>query len=40
MFGFVMQIFILIMMIFGFNLSNVNPIKCVSMSNEECRLRP
>ena len=28
------------MMFFGCNISNVNPLKCVSMSNQECRIRP
>ena len=27
------------MMFFGYNLSNVNPLKCVSMSNQECKVR-
>ena len=28
------------MMFFGYNLSNVSPLKCVSMSNQECKVRP
>ena len=43
MFGFVKQISISAMMflkqIFA-NLSNANPLKCVSMSNQECKIRP
>ena len=40
MFGFVKQIFVLAMILFGCNLSNVNPLKCVSMSNQKCIVRP
>ena len=28
------------MMLFGFNLSSVNPLECVSMNNQECKVRP
>ena len=28
------------MMFFGGNLSNVNSLKCVSISNQECKVRP
>ena len=34
MFRFVKQIFVSAMMYFSCNLSNVNPLKCVSMSNQ------
>ena len=40
MFGFVKQIFISAMMFFGCNLSNVNSLKCISMNNQECKVRP
>ena len=40
MFGFVKQIFISAMMFFGCNLSSVNPLKCISMNNQECKVRP
>ena len=40
MFEFVKQIFISAMMFFGCNLSNVNSLKCVSMNNQECKVRP
>ena len=40
MFEFVKQIFISTMMLFGCNLSNVNWLKCVSMNNQECRVKP
>ena len=39
MFRFVKQIFISTMMFFG-SLSNVNPLECVSMKNQECKVRP
>ena len=38
MFGFAKQIFISAMF-FG-SLSSVNPLKCVSMNNQECKVRP
>ena len=40
MFGFVNRIFVSTMMFFGCILSNVNPLKCVSMKNQECKIRP
>ena len=40
MFEFVKQIFISAMMSFGCNLSNVNSLKCISMNNQECKVRP
>ena len=39
MFGFVKQIFISAMMFFGCNLPNVNSLKCISMNNQECKVR-
>ena len=36
MFEFVKQIFVSAMVCFSCNSSNVNPLKCVSMSNKEC----
>ena len=39
MFKFVKQIFISTMMFFG-SLSNVNSLECVSMKNQECKVRP
>ena len=33
------QIFISTLMFFS-SLSNVNPLECVSMSNEKCKVRP
>ena len=40
MFGFVKQIFFVAMMFFSCNVLNVNPLKCVSMNNQECKIRP
>ena len=40
MFRFVKQIFVSTKMFFGYNLSNVNPLECVSTNNRECRVRP
>ena len=39
MFRFVRQIFVLALMYFG-NLWCVNPLKCISMKNQVCKVRP
>ena len=39
MFELINKIFVSTMMIFG-NLSSVNSLKCVSISNQECKVRP
>ena len=39
MFGFIKQIFISTLMYFS-NLSSVNSLECVSMKNQECKVRP
>ena len=39
MFKFIKQIFISTMMFFG-SLSIVNSLECVSMNNQECKVRP
>ena len=39
MFKFIKQIFVSTRMFFG-SLSNINPLKCVSMKNQECKVRP
>ena len=39
MFRFIKQIFISTMMFFS-SLSSVNPLECISMKNQECRVRP
>ena len=38
-FRFAKNLFVSAIMFFGCNLSSVNPLKCVSMSNQEC-IRP
>ena len=40
MFGFVKRIFVSTMMLFGCNLSSVNLLECVSVNNQECKVRP
>ena len=39
MFRFVKQKFVSAMVFFRYNVLNVNPLKCVSMSNQECKIR-
>ena len=39
MFKFIKKIFISTMMYFG-SLSNVNPLKYMSLNNQECKVRP
>ena len=39
MFGFIKQIFISTMMLFS-SLPNVNSLECISMKNQECKVRP
>ena len=39
MFKFIKQIFVSTLVFFG-SLSNVNPLECVSMNNQECKARP
>ena len=40
MFGFVKEIFVSAMMFFGCNISGVSSLKCVSVNNQECKIRP
>ena len=40
MFGFVKRTFVSAMMFFGCNLSSVNPLECISMGNQERKVRP
>ena len=40
MFGFVKRIFVSAMMFFGCNLSSVNPLECVSINNQEYKIKP
>ena len=39
MFGFIKNGFFTTMTFFNFNPSNVNPLECVSMNNQECKRR-
>ena len=39
MFKFIKQIFVSTIMLIG-SLSSVNPLECVSMKNQECKVRP
>ena len=39
MFGFFKKMFFVAMTFFSFNLSNINFLKCVSMNNQECKVR-
>ena len=39
MFRFVKRIFVSIMIFFGCNLSCVNPLECVSLNNQKCKVR-
>ena len=40
MFRFMKQIFVSAIMFFGYNLSRVNSLECISISNQECKVRP
>ena len=40
MLGFVKRIFVSAMMFFACDLSSVTPLECVSINNEECKVRP
>ena len=39
MFGFIKKVFFKVMTFFSFNVLNVNSIECVSMNNQECKIR-
>ena len=40
MFRLITRIFVSTIMFFGCNLSSVNSLECVSMNNQECKVRP
>ena len=40
MFGFAKKVFVVAITFFGCNVLNVNPLKCVSMDSQVCRVRP
>ena len=39
MFGFIKKAFVVAMTFFGFNVLSVNSLKCISMKNQECKIR-
>ena len=39
-FEFIKRMFVSAMMFYGCNLSSVNPLECISMNNQECKVRP
>ena len=39
MFGFIKKVFVVAMILFTFNLSNVKSLECVLMNNQECTIR-
>ena len=39
MFGFIKKVSVVVMTSFSCNVLNVNPLKCISMNNQECRIR-
>ena len=40
MFRFMKPIFVSALMFFSYNLSKVNPLECILMENQECKVRP
>ena len=40
MFGFIKECLFATMMFFSCNLPSVNSLKCISMNNQECKVRP
>ena len=39
MFGFIKKLFMIAMTFFSFNVLSVNSLECVSMNNQECKIR-
>ena len=39
MFGFIKKVFVVAMPFFNLNLLNVNFLECVSLNNQECKVR-
>ena len=39
MFGFVKKAFTLMITFFSYNVLNINSLECVSMNNQECKVR-
>ena len=40
MFRFIKKVFVVTMVFFGCNVLKVNPLKCVLMNNQLCKIRP
>ena len=40
MYGFIKKVFFTTMTCFSFNVLNVNSLECISMKNQECKIRP
>ena len=40
MFGFTKNVFVVSVTFLDYNVLNVNSLKCVSMNNQECKVRP
>ena len=40
MFGFIKKVFSVAMTFFACSVLNVNTLKCLSIDNQECRIRP
>ena len=40
MFRFMKQMFVSTMIYFGYSLSNINSLQCISISNQKCKVRP
>ena len=39
MFEFIKKVFVVVMRFFKFNLSNANSLECVSINNQECKIK-
>ena len=39
MFGFIKNVFLVAMTFFSYNVLNVNTLECVSINNQECKIR-
>ena len=40
MFGFIKKVFFTPVILFSFNALSVNSLECISMKNQECKIRP
>ena len=40
MFGFIKKVFFTAITFFSYNVLNVNSLECVSVNNQECKIRP